>query len=74
MFVRFYYYAIWTRALCVTVLCSIHSSPSSSDYQRLGASKPDKYVDATEVLRDGKVHFKIRVGENKVRNLFARVD
>ncbi|ODN05315.1 Rho GTPase-activating protein 21, partial [Orchesella cincta] len=30
-----------------------------------GSSKPDKFTDSTEIIREGKVHFKIRIGENK---------
>lgn len=37
-----------------------------SDGTGTGASKSERPVDSSEVVRDGKVHFKIRMGENKV--------
>ncbi|CAL8095293.1 unnamed protein product [Orchesella dallaii] len=37
----------------------------TSEYPSMGSSKSDKFADSTESIRDGKVHFKIRIGENK---------
>lgn len=52
---------VWKANYCFYVM--IFCSPTVED---LSPSKSEKLIDASEIIRDGKVHFKIRIGENKV--------